>query len=101
MLDSIVLVVNYVTQDGKSNWLEGMILMCLYVILAVTFWYYPGKSIYPFVPQHLPKRAKKKSNVLSRFDRRFLMFSLGDFSILVLTTLVFLGVNISQQLAAC
>ncbi len=25
-----------------SNWLEGMILMCLYVILAVVFWYYPG-----------------------------------------------------------
>ncbi|KAI0360143.1 calcium/proton exchanger [Trametes cingulata] len=39
-----VLVVNYVVQDGKSNWLEGMILMCLYVILAVVFWYYPGIS---------------------------------------------------------
>ncbi|KAJ8468869.1 hypothetical protein ONZ51_g9370 [Trametes cubensis] len=37
-----VIVVNYVVQDGKSNWLEGMILMCLYVILAVTFWFYPG-----------------------------------------------------------
>ncbi|CDO72474.1 hypothetical protein BN946_scf184980.g15 [Trametes cinnabarina] len=37
-----VLVVNYVVQDGKSNWLEGMILMCLYVILALTFWFYPG-----------------------------------------------------------
>nr|AVR29897.1 putative calcium-hydrogen exchanger 5 [Ganoderma lucidum] len=37
-----VLVVNYVVQDGKSNWLEGMILMCLYVIIAITFWYYPG-----------------------------------------------------------
>jgi len=36
-----VLTVNYVVQDGKSNWLEGMILMCLYVIIAVTFWYYP------------------------------------------------------------
>lgn len=24
----IVLTVNYVVQDGKSNWLEGMILMC-------------------------------------------------------------------------
>ncbi|OBZ72492.1 Vacuolar calcium ion transporter [Grifola frondosa] len=40
-----VLVVNYVVQDGKSNWLEGMILMCLYVIIAVTFWYYPGVNI--------------------------------------------------------
>jgi len=39
-----VLTVNYVVQDGKSNWLEGMILMCLYVILAVTFWFYTGSS---------------------------------------------------------
>ncbi|KAI0787930.1 Sodium/calcium exchanger protein-domain-containing protein [Fomes fomentarius] len=37
-----VIVVNYTVQDGKSNWLEGMLLMCLYVILAVVFWYYPG-----------------------------------------------------------
>ena len=27
-----VLTVNYVVQDGKSNWLEGMILMCLCVL---------------------------------------------------------------------
>ena len=38
-----VLVVNYTVADGKSNWLEGMILMCLYLIIAVTFWYYPGE----------------------------------------------------------
>ncbi|KAH7927949.1 calcium/proton exchanger [Leucogyrophana mollusca] len=37
-----VLTVNYCVQDGKSNWLEGMILMCLYLILGVTFWFYPG-----------------------------------------------------------
>jgi Ca2+:H+ antiporter len=24
-----VVTVNYVVQDGKSNWLEGMILMCM------------------------------------------------------------------------
>jgi Ca2+:H+ antiporter len=39
-----VLTVNYVVQDGKSNWLEGMILMCLYLILGVTFWFYPGSD---------------------------------------------------------
>jgi len=39
-----VITVNYVVQDGKSNWLEGMILMCLYVILGTTFWFYPGTS---------------------------------------------------------
>ncbi|KAJ6619688.1 Sodium/calcium exchanger protein-domain-containing protein [Mycena sp. CBHHK59/15] len=36
--------VNYVVQDGKSNWLEGMILMCLYIILGTTFFFYPGSS---------------------------------------------------------
>ncbi|KAI0028865.1 calcium/proton exchanger [Vararia minispora EC-137] len=39
-----VLTVNYVVQDGRSNWLEGMILMCLYVICAVVFWFYPGST---------------------------------------------------------
>ncbi|KAG1849242.1 calcium proton exchanger [Suillus subluteus] len=43
-----VLTVNYVVQDGKSNWLEGMILVGLYLILAVTFWFYPGTAgIFP------------------------------------------------------
>ncbi|PBK75582.1 calcium/proton exchanger [Armillaria solidipes] len=37
-----VLTVNCVVLDGKANWLEGMILMCLYAILCVTFWFYPG-----------------------------------------------------------
>ncbi|KZT29881.1 calcium/proton exchanger [Neolentinus lepideus HHB14362 ss-1] len=57
-----VLTVNYVVADGKSNWLEGMILMCacpkdtasyqrlltshtgLYLILAVAFWFYTPAS---------------------------------------------------------
>lgn len=36
-----VLTVNYVVQDGKSNWLEGMILMCMYLgglaFMSMTF----------------------------------------------------------------
>ncbi|KAJ7363973.1 Calcium/proton exchanger [Mycena albidolilacea] len=39
-----VITVNYVVQDGKSNWLEGIILMSLYVILGTTFFFYPGTS---------------------------------------------------------
>lgn len=31
-----VLTVNYTVQDGKSNWLEGMILMCTYLITLST-----------------------------------------------------------------
>jgi len=40
-----VLTVNYVVQDGRSNWLEGMILICLYVIIALVFWFYPGTEL--------------------------------------------------------
>ncbi|OBT68572.1 hypothetical protein VE03_01710 [Pseudogymnoascus sp. 23342-1-I1] len=36
-----VLLVNYLISDGKSHWLEGIMLNCLYVIIAVTAWFYP------------------------------------------------------------
>ncbi|KAK3379882.1 Sodium/calcium exchanger protein-domain-containing protein [Lasiosphaeria ovina] len=36
-----VLLVNYLIADGKSHWLEGMLLMCLYIIIAVCSWWYP------------------------------------------------------------
>ncbi|KAJ4414473.1 hypothetical protein N0V85_003124 [Neurospora sp. IMI 360204] len=31
-----VLLVNYLIADGKSHWLEGMLLICLYLIVAFT-----------------------------------------------------------------
>jgi Ca2+:H+ antiporter len=34
-----VLLVNYLIQDGKSHWLEGVLLMTLYIIIAVAAWY--------------------------------------------------------------
>ncbi|KAL4248011.1 Ca(2+):cation antiporter (CaCA) family protein [Abortiporus biennis] len=34
----------YVVADGRSNWLEGLILVSLYVVIAVTSWFYPGSS---------------------------------------------------------
>lgn len=33
-----VLVVNFILNDGKSNWLEGAMLLACYVILALSFW---------------------------------------------------------------
>ncbi|CAL1716535.1 unnamed protein product [Somion occarium] len=68
-----VIVVNYVVQDGKSNWLEGMLLMCLYVILAVVFWYYPG--IFESLSEVMP------------------------FNQLLTCLLLITGVSISEQLA--
>jgi len=33
-----VLLVNYLIQDGKSHWLEGVLLQAIYVIIAVAAW---------------------------------------------------------------
>lgn len=37
----------YVVADGKSNWLEGLILIGLYIVAAVSFWFYPGTQFAP------------------------------------------------------
>ncbi|EIN04894.1 hypothetical protein PUNSTDRAFT_55241 [Punctularia strigosozonata HHB-11173 SS5] len=49
--ESVVLYISvntmgYVVGDGKSNWLEGVILVCLYVIIAVSFWFYTPGSVF-------------------------------------------------------
>ncbi|MCJ1410420.1 hypothetical protein MMC19_004505 [Ptychographa xylographoides] len=36
-----VLVVNYLIQDGKSNYLEGAMLIGTYIIIALAFYVYP------------------------------------------------------------
>ncbi|PVH92446.1 Calcium/proton exchanger [Periconia macrospinosa] len=37
-----VLLVNYLIQDGKSHWLEGVLLMSSYFIIALAAWFYPN-----------------------------------------------------------
>ncbi|KAI1505210.1 Sodium/calcium exchanger protein-domain-containing protein [Biscogniauxia marginata] len=39
-----VLLVNYLIGDGKSHWLEGALLICLYLIIAICAWYYPNNE---------------------------------------------------------
>jgi len=36
---------NYVVADGRSNWMEGFILICFYFIIATSFWFYPGSNV--------------------------------------------------------
>ncbi|KAF8656214.1 hypothetical protein AX16_002650 [Volvariella volvacea WC 439] len=40
-----VQTMSYVVAGGKSNWLEGLILICLYIIIAVSFWFYPESEL--------------------------------------------------------
>ncbi|KAG8685412.1 hypothetical protein FRC09_014758 [Ceratobasidium sp. 395] len=37
------LLVNYATQDGKTNWVEGVTLIVFYVMIALAAWFYNGQ----------------------------------------------------------
>ncbi|KAL1733803.1 Sodium/calcium exchanger protein-domain-containing protein [Schizophyllum commune] len=39
-----VQTMGFVVADGKSNWMEGVILISFYVIVAVSYWFYPGST---------------------------------------------------------
>lgn len=39
-----VLLINSVSSDGRSNWLEGLLLLATYVILAIGFFYLPDST---------------------------------------------------------
>ncbi|KAH0536029.1 hypothetical protein FGG08_007078 [Glutinoglossum americanum] len=39
-----VLLVNYLIQDGKSHWLEGVLLMSTYLIISIAAWFYPSEG---------------------------------------------------------
>lgn len=39
-----MLLTNYLIGDGKSHWLEGFLLICLYAIIAVCSFYYPDSA---------------------------------------------------------
>lgn len=40
-----VLLTNYLIGDGKSHWLEGFLLICLYAIIAVCAFWYPDSQL--------------------------------------------------------
>ncbi|KAI7855286.1 Sodium/calcium exchanger protein-domain-containing protein [Circinella umbellata] len=42
ILFASVLIVNYLIQDARSNWLEGALLLAAYAIVALAFWFHPG-----------------------------------------------------------
>jgi Ca2+:H+ antiporter len=39
-----VLLSNSTISDGKSNWLEGALLLAAYLVLAITFYFYPSSA---------------------------------------------------------
>ncbi|PQE16913.1 Calcium proton exchanger protein [Rutstroemia sp. NJR-2017a BBW] len=53
-----VLVVTYVVQDGKSNYLEGAMLLGLYIIIALAFLVYPDSAGAHEVPSMVVRSIK-------------------------------------------
>ncbi|KAI7884294.1 calcium/proton exchanger [Lichtheimia hyalospora FSU 10163] len=45
VLFASVFVVNYLIQDGRSNWLEGVLLLASYTIISLAFWFHPVTSL--------------------------------------------------------
>jgi Ca2+:H+ antiporter len=39
-----VLIANSISSDGKSNWLEGTLLLATYIVLGLAFYFYPVVS---------------------------------------------------------
>jgi Ca2+:H+ antiporter len=37
-------LVNTVTADAKTNWIEGLTLVGLYALIATASWWYPGQE---------------------------------------------------------
>ncbi|KAJ6627510.1 hypothetical protein B0H10DRAFT_1994941 [Mycena sp. CBHHK59/15] len=44
LLISATFLVNYVTADAKTNWVEGVMMLALYSMIALTSWFYPGQG---------------------------------------------------------
>jgi Ca2+:H+ antiporter len=40
-----ILVVGNFLRDGESNWLEGALLVIIYIIVAIACWYYPDPDV--------------------------------------------------------
>jgi len=43
-----VVVTNYLIMDGKSNWMEGVMLLGVYIIVAISYWLYPDNIVQRF-----------------------------------------------------
>ncbi|KAJ7087170.1 hypothetical protein B0H15DRAFT_781584 [Mycena belliarum] len=43
LLIGATFLVNYVTADAKTNWVEGVMMLALYIMIALTAWFYSGQ----------------------------------------------------------
>jgi Ca2+:H+ antiporter len=63
-----VLIARMVAEDGESNWLEGLMLLMVYAILAMAFFFLPGPSK-PLQEESQHTRPSASSKRLGRADQ--------------------------------
>jgi hypothetical protein len=54
----------------SSSWMEGLVLMFLYLIIAVSFWYYPVSRISAKVPRNTDDRYREVTQLHCLVVRR-------------------------------
>jgi Ca2+:H+ antiporter len=69
-----VLLVNYLIADGKSHWLEGWLLICLYSIIAVCSWCKSNPPMFStlLTKDRVPNSLRRGNCVLSLYLYLFL-----------------------------
>ncbi|EMD35865.1 hypothetical protein CERSUDRAFT_96090 [Gelatoporia subvermispora B] len=71
-------LVNYVTADAKTNWIEGLIMMTLYMMIAICAWFYVA----------FRKRWLKRSDALPWNDFAQHVFHAAELHICVQSALI-------------
>ncbi len=73
-----VLLVNYLIQDGKSHWLEGVLLQTLYIIIAVAAWYVmlPLRLMDRFANLPTGSTPQRRDKTHVNHERLFIRFEL-------------------------
>ncbi|KAK7061444.1 vacuolar calcium ion transporter [Favolaschia claudopus] len=61
-------IVNYVTADAKTNWLEGYAMLAFYVMIAICSWFYQGQAEVVELSQCLSVEAALNSTLESILD---------------------------------
>jgi len=57
-----VLMVTTLLKNGESNWLQGVMLMAVYLIIATAFWYVPERGDNPRYQNHHSGWSQEGSN---------------------------------------
>ncbi|KAG5517918.1 hypothetical protein PMAC_000373 [Pneumocystis sp. 'macacae'] len=64
-----VFIINYLIQDGKSNWLEGIMLIAVYCIISIAFFLYPEQKALNGINIQLQKKIKFTQKLLITIER--------------------------------